>query len=298
MTMTNKNKVALLVLGGYASLILDEVLELFDKARFRIFLHVDAKQDLANYIANLKNIEKVTLIQNRVEVFRGGFSEVEAEIMLIEAALQYPDVSNLILLSDDSAPLVSPDMIYDSLVTNPDRITCVPDGHPRHWYDNFFYSDSKFSSLSDVAMEQRFFTEQDLQSIQRMEALRRRGKKQIPTVFFGRQWWALGRPSAFEMLHYIKNDEHFVDSFRFSLFPAEVFFSTIYRTCFPTSRTLDSPTYADYGRRVNPYGRQIHPWVYSSSQEIRDTKFDREHLFVRKINPDLPEVIRDFAQSW
>jgi len=285
------NKVGILVLGAFAPLILDEVLALFDASRFRIFLHIDAKQDLPDYVSKLRHLDRVVLIQQRVAVFWGGFSMVEAEIALMEAAVQYPDVSNLILVSDDSVPLVSPDAIYEALITIPDRITCVPNGRPRQWYERFFYSDSKFSYLRIGSMEERYFTEKDSGNIQRMEALRKKGKKNLPIFYFGRQWWALGRPSALEILAYIESDEHFVESFRFSLFPDELFFPTAYRMCFPDHKTPEIPTYADYGRPV-------HPWIFTSSQEIRDTKFGSEHLFVRKIKPSLPNIVRELAEGW
>jgi len=285
------NKVALLFLGTFAPLVFDQVLNLFDSERFRIFLHIDSKRNLSEYLSKLKNLEKVTLIQNRVQVYWGGFSMVEAEIALIEAALQYPDVANLVLLSDDSAPLKSPTLIYEALAAVPDRITCEPNGRPRQWYDRFYYTDSTFSSLRMEPMQERYFTDRDAKNIERMEALRKRGKKPIPAMFFGRQWWALGRSSAEKVLDYIKNDDHFVESFRFSLFPDEIFFPTAYRMCFPDQKTANIPTYADYGRPV-------HPWVFTSAEEILATKFSIEHLFIRKIRPNMPEIIPQLAATW
>jgi hypothetical protein len=285
------SKVGVLVLGSWGPQILDRVLGIFNDERFRFFLHIDAKQDLAAYTAKMQHAGRLTLIENRVEVFWGGFSMIEAEIVLIEAALRDAEIGTMVLVSDDTAPLRSPDAIYSALTEVPDRITCTPNGRPKSWYEDFFYTDSKFAALRGIGMDQKQFRPSDFENILRLERLRAKGKRKIETMYFGRQWWALHRESAATILEFLKQDEHFVESFRFSLFPDETFFPTAFRICFPDKKTPDIPTYADYARPV-------HPWQFTSAAEIRETKFGPEHLFVRKIKVEMPDIITDLAAAW
>jgi hypothetical protein len=285
------SKVGVLVLGSWGPLILDRVLEVFDDARFKFLLHIDAKQDLSAYTAKMRHAGRLTLIENRVEVFWGGFSMIEAEIVLIEAALRDPEIGTLVLVSDDTAPLRRPDAVYSALMDVPDRITCTPNGRPKSWYEDFFYTDSKFAALRGVGMDQKQFQPHDFENILRLERLRAKGKRKIETMYFGRQWWSLSRESAVTILDFLKGDQHLMESFRFSLFPDEIFFPTVFRLCFPEKKTPNIPTYADYGRPV-------HPWQYSSAEEIRGAKISDEHLFIRKVKPELPDVINGLAASW
>ena len=61
--------------------------------------------------------------------------------------------------------------------------------------------------------------------------------------------------------------------------------------CFPDAPRLGVPTYADYGRPT-------HPWVFESAQEIRETLFTPEDLFVRKIKHDAPHIIDALAENY
>jgi hypothetical protein len=289
--MPETNKIAVLVLGCWAPLVLDRVMAAFNDERFQFFLHLDAKQNLDNYLAKITNQQRLTVVSQRIPVYWGGFSMVEAEIELAEAALGDPDVSSLMLISDDTAPLVAPDKVYQALTDFPDRITCQPNGRPRHWYSNFYYTDSKFSTLRGIEMDQKQFLPSDFENILQLEKLRAKGKKELPVLYFGRQWWALSRTSLTKILNYIKQDDHFVESFRFSLFPDETFFPTAYRLCFPDKKTIDIPVFAEYNRH-------IHPWLFTSAAEIRDTKFGEEHMFVRKVKTTMPEIVDGLVATW
>jgi hypothetical protein len=285
------NKIAVLVLGCFAPLVLDRVLGAFADERFKFFLHLDAKEDLEAYLGQMQHRARLQIVTSRIPIFWGGFSMVQAEIKLAQAALADPEISSMILLSDDTAPLFGPDKIYQALSEVPDRITCQANGRPRHWYSDFYYPDSKFSSLRGIAMDHRQLLPVDFQNILQLEKLRAKGKKNIPILYFGRQWWALSRASLTKILAYLQADSHFMESFRFSLFPDETFFPTAYRTCFPHTETIDIPVFAEYNKHV-------HPWLFTSAAEIKDTKMGPEHLFVRKIKPSMPEIIDELAAGF
>ena len=86
------SKIGVLVIGANAPKILGRVLDLFVDPRFRFFLHVDSKLNLATYLKDMGGAERVTLVEPRIRVFWGGYSMIEAELALIDTALPDPAV--------------------------------------------------------------------------------------------------------------------------------------------------------------------------------------------------------------
>ena len=157
------NKIGILVLCCWAPSIVAKVISQFDKQECKFFLHLDGKRDLDAYRQQMGPTpgKHVRFIDNRVTVFWGGFTMVEAEIALAAAALADPEISQVILISDDTAPIWRPEAICDALRAYPDRITCIPNGRPRRWYEEFYFADSNFSNLRMIDMEERSFNDQD-----------------------------------------------------------------------------------------------------------------------------------------
>jgi hypothetical protein len=278
------SKIGVLVLCYSAPLIIDRVIGLLGQDHFRFFLHVDAKLNLSDYTTNMKNADRAVFIEDRTAIFWGGFSMVEAQIALARAALADSELAAFILISDDTVPVRPAADIHAALTAAPDRIECSSKGRTRKCYDEFYFPDSKFSSLRGRDMYESYVRPADFENFEQMVQLRRRGKKPLKTLYFGRQWWSLGRPSLEAILRLAQQDDWLFQSFRFSVCPDETFFQTCFRLCFPQAPLLELPTYADWNRPA------VRPWVFSSADDLRSTKFGQEHLFVRKIRRDLPEL--------
>lgn len=87
-------------------------------ARFRIFIHMDAKtspERLAQ--VGLRLPAHATLISPRLAVFWGGFAMMRATLALIDAALAEADFDRLVLLSGDTLPVRRPDALLDELAS-------------------------------------------------------------------------------------------------------------------------------------------------------------------------------------
>jgi hypothetical protein len=286
------SKIGALVLCHSAPLIIDKVIGLLGQDCFRFFLHVDKKLNISDYVSAMKNAGQVAFIEDRITIFWGGFGMVEAEIALAEAALADPEISSFVLISDDTVPLRPPAEIHAALAAAPDRIVCAAKGRTRKVYDEFYFLDAKFSSLRGRDMNETYLRPEDFERFERMVQLRRRGKKPLETLYFGRQWWSLSRHSLQAIVRLAKEDDWLLESFRFSACPDETFFQTCFRLCFPQAPVLDLPTYNDWSR---PAAR---PWVFSTAEDLRATKFDQAHLFARKIRRDLPELVDVVTERW
>ena len=285
-------RIGVLVLCYAAPLIIDRVVGLLGTEHFRYFLHVDAKLDLGAYQRQMRAAHEVTWVEPRLGVFWGGYTMIEAELSLARAALADQALEAFILISDDSAPLLPASRIVQALTEAPDRITCDARKPDHVFYRNFYYVDSKFTSLRHVVMAERAFTEADSQAIQRLERLRSQGKKSLSALHVGRQWWSFGRDSLSRIVSLIDGDAHLADSFRFSFIPDEMFIQTAYKLCCPDRPHRDIPVYADFRRKVKL------PWVFSSADEIAAAEPGEAFLFVRKVKADCPHVVADIAEGW
>ncbi len=285
------NKVAVLVIGAKAPKVLGRVLDLFDDERFRFFLHVDAKINLDAYRKELGHADRLTMIEPRIAVFWGGYSMIEVELALMREALADPDVANLVLWSDDTAPLRAAEEIYQSLMNAPDRIASEVRDYTQEWYTKFYFGDSNFTSFIKH-LDPRDFGAADWENIKRLQLFKQRGKKELKKVFFSRQWWSLGRDSATTILRYIEQDEHLVESFRYSLFPDEIFFATLYQLCGLKADVSEVPMFADYERPPVPF-------VYTRPRDLPDPrKVPSNYLFFRKIWPWSVDLVDRMASQW
>lgn len=291
------SRIALLVLGMSSPRIFGKICEFFNDSRFCIFLHVDKKVDINWYISEI-NCDKdmYNLCDDRKEVFWGGFSMVEAEISLIDSALRNADISTICLISDDSAPVKCIDDIYIELITHPNRIDLIIKDQHRKWYDNFYFPDSRFTALRQMDVEIRNFTYDDIQNIKKIEEFMKVGKKNIETIYFSRQWWSLSSFKAKKIVDYIKTDKQLFDSFRYSLFPDEIFFPTLYGILYPEVEDIikSVPMYADYDKFPVP-------WVYNATWELENISKTHDHLFIRKIAKNntsiFEEVVKIFCEK-
>ena len=71
------------------------------------FVHVDGKSDISPFLALLTPQKQVEVLQNRTNVFWGGYSAIEATIGLMKAALSYGPFDRFVLLQGLEYPIKS-----------------------------------------------------------------------------------------------------------------------------------------------------------------------------------------------
>lgn len=282
---------ALLVLGHAAPAVLARTLDRFRHPALRVFLHIDAKTDAAAYARHLPRDARLTPIENRAPVYWGGWGMVEAELHLIRAALADPGIEYLALISDDTVPLRPPEETIAALAAAPDRLGFARTPFARQCYERLYFVDAACVSLRPLPAAARAITPEALAAMARLKRLAARGKKPIEQVCFGRQWWALARGTAAALLRTADQNEHLVESFRFSLFPDEIFFPTLHLLCFGEQALPDVPMFARLERGKPPR-------VFRSLPEIAAEAIAPDNLFLRKIAPDHPTLIDAIADRW
>lgn len=277
------SRVALLVLAHSAAAVLERLAGEFlasGEDHFRILVHLDRKVDLDGYVRGVTLPPSVAFLDERHEIFWGGFSMIRATESLARAALADPSVGTCVLLSDDSLPLVSPDRIHAELCTRPDRVDVS-----RGWldptfesrYTGFFHFDAPAMSARPIEPHLRQVDAATLATLGRLARLQERGKFPLPRVWNGSQWWSLGRATLEPILEEIAGNEWLRESLEFAAVPDEIAFQTLYANRRGlTTRSHEGPMLTDMTRTPVPF-------VYRSIDEIpRDAP---GKLFIRKIDP-------------
>lgn len=219
---------ALVLAHGYPEGV-GALAQYFEAAGFDLFVHVDRKVALDPFHARLAGRSGVILVEPRVNVFWRGFSVVEATIGLITAALQQRDYPRYVLISDDSLPLVGPRVLSAMLEQGQEFLeasaTTRPDFLRR--YDRFYMLDSVATQIRWLPVAEREVTPDAVLRINRLESLRKRGKRPLEALYHGSQWWALQRISVEAILNSWHTDHWLRESFEFSEVPDEHYFQTI-----------------------------------------------------------------------
>jgi hypothetical protein len=255
-----------------------------------LFVHVDAKKPLDPYVNNAPN---VTLLPTRREIFWGGFNTVETAVSSIEFAQKEGPFDRFVFTTEDSIPLVCPSELEDRFASDVDWIAINYPSPPWVWqrYPDFFYFDSRATSLKYFEAEDRFITEKDLGCLKRMRLLRRKGKTKLPELYHGCGWWALTGSTVDTILERHYSDKRLRESFEFSMIPEEQYFHTIIGLS-KVNRPRESFMYVDWDR-----DEYVKPYVFGRYEELKEIQRDNpELLFVRKTNLESGEVA-DFVEE-
>jgi hypothetical protein len=224
-------KLACLVLAYRGARVLAATAPVYHAAGWDIFVHLDAKGDIARYRADLgKSAALCRFVKPRELVFWGGYSMIRAQLRLIEAAFAAGDYDKFLLISDDTLPLFPPSHLNEVFGADGDFVTLLPEGRGsknHEAYHRYYYYDHQATTMKGQRTEQGTQIDEAFEAaIADIAALRRRGKKDI-ALAYGSQFWALGRESLRLVLDTVAGDEHLVKSFQYARLPDELMFQSI-----------------------------------------------------------------------
>jgi hypothetical protein len=210
------SRIAVLVLA-HQPCPLRYLLDLLDD-RFSVFIHMDAKTDLA--AAPLRLPANAKLVEPRIEVFWGGWSMMQATLALIDAARTRGGFRRYLLVSGDSLPVLPLDRLeaallddsreYIELIAVPDDPTLagaeMADATARHgwvqpWrlYNPIAWDHLLLNPFQREAAARHYGIEQgridwirgDIERLLRPVLNDLRPPLPFQGFWYGTQWWAL-----------------------------------------------------------------------------------------------------------
>jgi hypothetical protein len=217
-------KIAYLVLAHHDPIHLERLVKAIDYQAC-IFIHLDKKTDIDRYI-HIGNIESVNFIPDRVKVYWGGFSMVQAVLNLIKATLASKEkFSHLVLLSGSDYPIKPVSTFYNFLKDNPDRQFIkfidlnISPGPQERRLTNYWFMDSLTPFYGDK------FLRRFLQKLFHLGVTRKPVNHVLPA--WGSQWWAITPECAAFILQYLEQNPDFLNFYRYTHAPDEHFFHTV-----------------------------------------------------------------------
>lgn len=193
-----------------------------------IIIHVDNKSDI-RYFLTLKS-HNVILLSERVDVFWGGFSQIQSTLLLLNKAVEIK-FDYLFFLSGDDLPCVSNESIdaflqeinYKNMIHYQDfRGNYVdPIARVKYSYPSIFFSKDK--SLPRKIKKKIFKATKFLF----INPLYKMAVDNGVVFYKGTNWFSLNYATVCKVTSFIESNKWYVDLFNKSLYGDEVFFHTL-----------------------------------------------------------------------
>jgi hypothetical protein len=238
-----------------------------------VYAHLDAKSDSHGWA---KENPDVNFLDNRVKVYWGHWSMVEATLRLMERVLTNPDVNRITLVSGSHYLLLSPTEIASRALAADDVIAArpapnMPDGsRPEVEYHRRFVASKNPDSLGHkvtnafvnrVVYAGRPLEWRDLVDPESMRA--------------GSQWWSLTRMTAEYLVQRIRGDDELIHYFKKINCADEKVFATLFAE-FDSSPHSAGTTFTKWAQRANPES--------VSHNDLVSARRDGQFWFARKFS--------------
>lgn len=257
-----------------------------------IYVHLDAKSDLP---INLPAGTAVSYVDDNVPVYWGEFSQVQAILLLMKLALRSTtEYDYLVLLSGSDYPVRSQAYIKSFFQKNYGCEFINTVKMPNEQLGKPLTRLTEFRPGSDRRM-----LKPASELLVRLSRLagggypRRDYRRALSglTPYAGSTWWALTAGACRHILTFCDAHARFVDYFKCTLCPDEMFFQTIIGNSGFAEKIRHNLTYVDWDRFGPPFPAWINPWHLEHFRANRplheeDAYGEGELLFVRKFRDD------------
>ncbi len=246
-----------------------------------IYIHLDLKTDITPF-APIAAIKQVYFIQNRVKVYWGGYSIVQATINSFEEVMNSSRVySHINLLSGQDYPIKKTEDIHRHLAANEGKIFMHFLSVENEWQE----AKPRISDYHFINWNLPFGTYRVEQMVNKLLPRRKLPEGIVP---MGRSQWFTATPASIAyILQYIKENSWVAKFFRLSWAPDEMIFQTIlYNSPFRAAMVNDNLLYVDWSlKKPNPKVLTM-----EDAPALKKT----EKLFARKFNIATDSEILDY----
>lgn len=245
-----RKRLAIGILASMAPSILEETIGHWPSHLCNVYVHVDSKFSLDDF-AFVQDTPTVKLLTKRHNVMWGGFSMVEAEIALMEAA-QADGFEYFLLISDDTVPLVTAEYIIGCL-PSPEvwkSIGTTDEPHITGRYENFYCADISVSNPRTRTLEYRT---QDIDMLLDLHRAMKAGKFPLSGLFWNANWKALPYDDVLFILQAFADEGPLFSSFKFSMNADEHYIPTILGQRPAGAHRVEKFIWTDFTKEPKPY---------------------------------------------
>ena len=247
------------------------------------YIHVDAKTDITPF-KPLMGLDNVFFVPDRVAVYWGTFSMVEATLKLFRMT-NNKAYGHICLVSGDTLPLRSNREIKDYFSSQPDTEFAIYQAVKPQHYDRIKYiypdEDPKKKKSGLKKLWRRIQTRLKLYPKNSFAA-------DIPPLAFGAQWIALTPAFRDYIFEYLKENPLYARAFKRSRFCDEIFFHTILHNSPYESRNDKRHMMYDDWDTGPQAPRILDETDFARLHELANKDNETHHyLFARKFNDGL-----------
>jgi hypothetical protein len=287
-------KIAYLILAHNNPKHLQRLIRALASGLSAFFIHIDRKSSLGDF--SHLNGENVYVSQERIPVYWGDFSQVEAILILLRMALAEPRrFDYFVLLSGTDYSLQPVSYIESFFESNRGKefinivqMPCEAAGKPITRLTTYKPSpgDSQIARIMRKLLITTGVISVDRDYKSHLRNLAPHG---------GSTWWALSREVCEYIQSFVDNEPQVVNFFKHTVCPDESFFQTIIGNSPYKARTQRNLTYTDWsGGRANPaYLTETHLEFLTATTSITldDLYGTGEILFARKFSDETEEIV-------
>lgn len=213
------------------------------------YIHIDRKSRLADF--SMPEDPRIHILRDRARVFWGDYSQVEAIVLLMRAALAQPEQTHrrFVLLSGSDYPVRNNAFIHDFFHAHADMefisLGAMPSGDGSKSLTRLTtYQPRKTSSR---LLNRLIRGAQGIELLPRQRDYRPVFGELKP--YAGSQWWALTRPAVAQILAFLDAHPAYVHFYRNTVVPDESCFHTILGNSNFAAKAQRCLTYTDWSRR-------------------------------------------------
>ena len=258
----------------------DTLARYFSKINADVYLHIDAKVSSDYYQEALKNNANIMLLPDRFPIWWGGFNTVRAIVAALKCIRNIRHYDRYLLLTEDTVPLLSPEALANHLQQDFEFIDSYPvplqpDHLVRQRYAGWYLFDSIATNPRHYPPEQRVFDDELLASTDRLNQLRKKGKRPLPNLRGGSTWWGLSNEAISSILELYENSEWLRASFEYAAIPEEMIFQTL------LGMSEQKRAYSPF--LLTDFSKDPKPYVFSTESELTSL-VGGPHCMVRKVD--------------
>jgi hypothetical protein len=290
--------IAFLISAHHEPETLRRLVEALDEPWVQFFIHVDAKTEIAPFLAALKDLPRVHFVDKRVKVYWAGWSQIEATLTLMRAAFETePACERFVFISGACYPTRSNKALRDFLLAEPlDYITSVRVPNVEESKPLSRFSCWRFEGGNREKGAKAFGIKLINKVAERLPI--RNWKKGLKGLlpYAGSSWWALTRDTVAYILSFAAAHPAILTFFHHVAYPDEAFFQTVIMNSPIASRVRRNLTYTDWS---NPAERPCHITANHVDALTAQSPPDRPCFFARKFsskNADVAALIEKRRQ--
>lgn len=282
-------KIAYLIVAHNNPIHLNRLINALNSDEASFFIHIDEKSP---NIFNLPQRNNIFILNKRLNVYWGGYSQVDATIRLLKKATEFNKYDYYVLLSGVDYPVKSNKYIKKFFEDN--NSYEFIDIYKMPLYDKSLSRIQNYNieSLHRYVRPMLFISNKIINLFGY--------KRKIPekyssfVMYAGSNWWALSKACVNYVLNFIDSNPQFVKFYKHTYNPDEMFFHTIIGNSPFIYKSRNSLTYADWTGKIKPALIDRGHMEVLKKEFIPSTfnNFNSYILFARKFYDNSGEIIK------